>query len=149
MKTPSTKAEFDSVLAAAAAQGKSVVVDFTATWCGPCQKIAPIYEALAKEFPQCEFIKVDVDENQETAMECGVSAMPTFKVYKDKVEVGMVRGADPNGLRALIQQHAGDKFTGAGEGHTLGGASAAEGAADESGLSDREKRLRALERRGL
>ena len=122
---------------------KLVVVDFTATWCGPCQRIAPLYAQLASEFPQAEFIKVDVDENQETAQACQVSAMPTFMVFRDKKEVGMIRGADPNGLRALIQQHAGDKWSVAGEGQSLGSAQ------DTGGMSEREKRLAALERRGL
>ena len=143
MKQPSTKAEFDAVLAEAAAAGKAVVVDFTATWCGPCQRIAPLFAQLASEFPQAEFIKVDVDDNQETAQACQVSAMPTFMIFRDKKQVGMLRGADPNGLRALIQQHAGDKWSVAGEGQSLGSAQ------DTGGMSEREKRLAALERRGL
>ena len=143
MKQPSTKAEFDAVLTEAAAAGKAVVVDFTATWCGPCQRIAPLFAQLASEFPQAEFIKVDVDENQETAAACQVSAMPTFMVFRDKREVGMIRGADPNGLRALITQHAGDKWSVAGEGQSLGSSQ------DTGGMSEREKRLAALERRGL
>ena len=118
-----------------------------AAGCGPCQRIAPVYEQLAKEFPQVEFIKVDVDENQETAQACEVTAMPTFKVFKESKEVGMIRGADPAGLKALIQQHAGDKWNAAGEGQTLGSDGSA--AADNSGMSEREKRLAALERRGL
>ena len=61
------------------------------------------------------------DQNQETAMACRVAAMPTFKVFRDRVEVGMIRGADPDGLRSLVQQHAGDKWSVAGEGQTLGG----------------------------
>ena len=88
------------------------------------------------------------DQNQETAMACKVAAMPTFKVFRDRVEVGMIRGADPDGLRSLVQQHAGDKWSVAGEGQTLGGGGEA-AATDDSGLSEREKRLRALERRGL
>ena len=77
-----------------------------------------------------------------------VAAMPTLKVFRDRVEVGMIRGADPDGLRSLVQQHAGDKWSVAGEGQTLGGGGEA-AATDDSGLSEREKRLRALERRGL
>ena len=84
-------------------------------------------------------------------MACKVAAMPTFKVFRDQVEVGMIRGADPDGLRSLVQQHAGDKWSVAGEGQTLGGSGGGGEAAatDDSGLSEREKRLRALERRGL
>ena len=123
--------------------GVVATCSFTATWCGPCQRIAPIYEQLAKDFPQCTFVKVDVDENQETAAACGVQAMPTFKIFKGKQEVGSLRGADPDGLKALVAQHAGSRFV--GEGQVLGGGEAAAGA----GMSEREKRLAALERRGL
>ena len=70
VRSLATKEEFDTLLSSSG--DKAVVVDFTATWCGPCQRIAPIYEELAKEFPQCVFVKVDVDENQETAMACQV-----------------------------------------------------------------------------
>ena len=147
MRTLATPAEFDAVLTEAAKAGQTVVVDFTATWCGPCQKIAPTFEALAKEFPHVVFVKVDVDENSETAEACNVSAMPTFKAFRDKAEVGMCRGADEAALRALINEHAGSKWSAAGEGQTLGGGGTA--SADGSAMSEREKRLAALEKRGL
>ena len=69
-----TKAEFDAIVAG----DKLVVVDFTATWCGPCQMIGPKFAAMADEFPDVQFVKVDVDENDETAAACGIEAMPTF-----------------------------------------------------------------------
>ena len=69
-----TKADFDKCLADAG--DKLVVVDFTATWCGPCQHIAPVVVQLAEEMPDVVFIKVD--ENDETAEACGISSMPTF-----------------------------------------------------------------------
>jgi thioredoxin 1 len=56
-----TKAEFDQALSAAG--DKLVVVDFTAAWCGPCQRIKPAFEAMSKEITDVVFIKVDVDTN--------------------------------------------------------------------------------------
>ena len=142
VRTIATKAEFDAALNEAASKGRTLIVDFTASWCGPCQRVAPIYEALAKEFPHVEFVKVDVDENGETAQEYQVSAMPTFKALRDKKEVGSLRGADPDGLRKLVMENAGSKFM--GEGQRLGGSST-----QGDAQSEREKRLAALERRGL
>ena len=102
MKQPSTKAEFDAVLAEAAAAGKAVVVDFTATWCGPCQRIAPVFAQLAEENPDVVFVKVDVDENEEVAQQCGIQAMPTFQFYKNGAKVDEFSGADPNKIKATI-----------------------------------------------
>merc|ERR1712006_49985 len=77
-----TEAEFDEALAAAG--DKLVVIDFTATWCGPCQRIAPVFVKLAEEMPDVVFVKVDVDENEETAGSCGISCVPTFQFYKGR-----------------------------------------------------------------
>mmetsp|Transcript_2424 Transcript_2424/g.7206 ORF Transcript_2424/g.7206 Transcript_2424/m.7206 type:complete len:181 (+) Transcript_2424:25-567(+) len=86
-----TKAEFDKALADAG--DKLVVVDFTASWCGPCQRIAPVFAALAEEMTDVVFVKVDVDDNEETAAACGIQSMPTFQFYKSGAKVHEFSGA--------------------------------------------------------
>eukprot|EP00465_Bigelowiella_longifila_P004649 CAMPEP_0185258104 /NCGR_PEP_ID=MMETSP1359-20130426/7085_1 /TAXON_ID=552665 /ORGANISM="Bigelowiella longifila, Strain CCMP242" /LENGTH=126 /DNA_ID=CAMNT_0027843467 /DNA_START=288 /DNA_END=668 /DNA_ORIENTATION=+ len=87
-----TKTEFDEALKNAG--DKIVVVDFTATWCGPCKRIAPVFEQLAeKNKAGCVFYKVDVDENDEVAQEQGVSSMPTFFFFKQGKKIGQSVGA--------------------------------------------------------
>jgi len=90
-----TKTDFDKTLADAPGL---VVVDFTATWCPPCKRIAPIFVASVT------FIKVDVDENAETAQAVGISCMPTFKFYKKGECVHTMEGADEAGLKAKVAE---------------------------------------------
>ena len=98
--------EFDALLAGAGA--KLVVVDFTASWCGPCQRIAPKYAELAEEYADdALLVKVDVDENAELAARMGVQVLPTFIVLRDGEEVAKMSGADPAKLEALVKEHIG------------------------------------------
>ena len=83
-----------------------VVVDFFATWCGPCKAIAPTIEEWAKgEFSMVKFVKVDVDECEEVAMDNDISAMPTFKFFKGGNAVDELVGANPDKLKEKINQH--------------------------------------------
>ena len=101
-----TEDEFDELLAGAGA--KLVVVDFTASWCGPCQRIAPRYAELAEELADdALLVKVDVDENAELAARMGVQVLPTFVVLRDGEEVAKMSGADPAKLEALVKEHIG------------------------------------------
>jgi thioredoxin 1 len=77
-----------------------VVIDFFATWCGPCKRIAPTYEKLAEAFPNITFLKVDVDESGELVNMFNISAMPTFVFLKNGKEILRVEGADMKGLEA-------------------------------------------------
>lgn len=72
----------------------AVVIDFFATWCGPCKRIAPIFDQLDKKNPSVTFLKVDVDESAELVEYFGVNAMPTFIFIKDAKIVKRVEGAD-------------------------------------------------------
>ena len=81
---------------------KLVVVDFTATWCGPCQRIAPEFAKMAEDNPDCVFVKVDVDENEDVAQEQGVSAMPTFMYFKNGKKVDELVGASIDQLKAKV-----------------------------------------------
>ena len=60
-----------------------VVVDFWATWCGPCKIIAPIVEELDEEMSNVKFVKVDVDKNPQIANQYKIVSIPTLKIFKD------------------------------------------------------------------
>jgi thioredoxin 1 len=75
-----------------------VIIDFFATWCGPCKKIAPVYEELAKKYDTVTFLKVDVDESQEIASQFDISAMPTFVFLKNGAMFHKIEGADVRGI---------------------------------------------------
>jgi thioredoxin 1 len=80
-------------------QTGNVVLDFYATWCGPCKRVAPMFEDLAdKYYPQILLFKVDVDESPDLVNEFDISAMPTFVFLRNGQIVKKVEGVD---LRAL------------------------------------------------
>eukprot|EP00483_Globobulimina_turgida_P006965 UN06979 len=80
---------------------KALLIDFFASWCGPCKMIAPKIEQLSKEYINVQFIKINVDKMQEIAQEYKISAMPTFVFIKNKQEISRVRGAD---IDSIINQ---------------------------------------------
>ncbi|KAL7488969.1 hypothetical protein ACHAW6_014550 [Cyclotella cf. meneghiniana] len=82
---------------------KLVVVDFTASWCGPCQMIAPKFEAMSKQYTNVVFVKVDVDAQEKIAGMCGIRAMPTFQFYKNGQKVDELCGANEAGIRSKVE----------------------------------------------
>ena len=72
----------------------TVLVDFFATWCGPCKMIAPAVEQLAAEYEgKAAVYKLDVDEAQDVAMQYGIMSIPTLVFFKDGQEAERIRGA--------------------------------------------------------
>ncbi|KAJ7953067.1 Thioredoxin [Quillaja saponaria] len=84
---------------------KLIVVDFTASWCGPCRFIAPFLAELAKKLPGVTFLKVDVDELNQVAQDWAVEAMPTFMLLKEGKIVDKVVGAKKEELQQTIAKH--------------------------------------------
>ena len=82
------------------------LVDFWATWCGPCRMVAPIVEELASETPDVTFAKVDVDENPDVAMGLGITSIPTLMLFKNGKLVDKLIGARPKqDIRQMIDAH--------------------------------------------
>lgn len=74
---------------------KTVLVDFWATWCGPCRMLAPVIEEISEERTDIKVCKVDVDEEPELAAEYGIQSIPTLIVFKDGKAVNKSIGVRP------------------------------------------------------
>ncbi|ANZ75933.1 BA75_03012T0 [Komagataella pastoris] len=89
--------EFDKAIASGV-----VLVDFFATWCGPCKMIAPVLDKFSKEYEQVSFYKVDVDKLSEVAARFEISAMPTFLFFQNGEVVSKVTGANAAAIKQTI-----------------------------------------------
>uniref|UniRef100_A0A7S2K245 Thioredoxin domain-containing protein n=1 Tax=Leptocylindrus danicus TaxID=163516 RepID=A0A7S2K245_9STRA len=101
-----TLEDVNQAISDAALNGKLIVIDFTATWCGPCQMIAPVFKEMSEKIENVVFLKVDVDKNAEAAAQYGVSAMPTFVFVKQGEIVDRLMGANAAKLMEMVEELA-------------------------------------------
>ncbi|KAI6685902.1 hypothetical protein NL676_031815 [Syzygium grande] len=101
-----SKSQWEEHYNASKGTDKLMVIDFTATWCGPCRWMEPTIDELSVTFADVDFIKIDVDELMNVARQYGVQAMPTFLLMKNGKVVDKVVGAKKDELRNKIEQHS-------------------------------------------
>lgn len=84
-----------------------VVIDFFATWCGPCKMLGPVFEEVGNELSdKAGFYKVDIDESLEVANEYGIQSVPTMLVFKDGEVVDKSVGFIPKAnIVSMVEQH--------------------------------------------
>lgn len=93
--------EFDNAI-----ENGVVVVDFFATWCGPCKMLAPIFEELGEELEKVKFVKVDIDKNSDLVQKFKIVSVPTMKIFKDGKELDTLVGFMPKEvLKNKIEVH--------------------------------------------
>ncbi|HMS76045.1 thioredoxin [Gordonia sp. (in: high G+C Gram-positive bacteria)] len=94
-------AEFDSTVA----DNDIVLVDFWASWCGPCRQFGPIFERVSEKYPDLVFAKVDTEAEEQLAAGAGIRSIPTLMVFKQGYLVFNQAGAlPPDALENLVNQ---------------------------------------------
>ena len=93
--------EFDNTI-----ESGVVVVDFFATWCGPCKMLSPVIDELSGELENVNFVKVDIDQSMDLAQKFKIVSVPTLKVFKNVEEVDTLMGFMPKEvLKSKVEAH--------------------------------------------
>ncbi|CAL9103699.1 unnamed protein product [Musa acuminata var. zebrina] len=96
------KESWDQKILEANKDGKIVVANFSASWCGPCRMIAPLYKELSQKYPSLMFLTIDVDELMEFSSSWDIHATPTFLFLKDGQQLDKLTGANRPELEKKI-----------------------------------------------
>ena len=93
--------EFDNTI-----ESGVVVVDFFATWCGPCKMLSPVIDELSGELENVNFVKVDIDQSMDLAQKFKIVSVPTLKLFKNGEEVDTLMGFMPKEvLKSKVEAH--------------------------------------------
>ncbi|XP_066308343.1 thioredoxin H4-1-like isoform X3 [Miscanthus floridulus] len=102
-----SKEDWDQKIAEANKDGKIVVANFSASWCGPCRVISPVYAEMSQTYPQLMFLTIDVDELVEFSSSWDIRATPTFFFLKNGQQVDKLVGANKPELEKKVGAVAG------------------------------------------
>lgn len=75
-------------------EGKKILVDYWAEWCGPCKTLIPRLESLESEYPNVTFVKVDVDKNMDRCLQLGIRSVPTVIIYDGETVIDRSQGVN-------------------------------------------------------
>ncbi|KAI5021863.1 hypothetical protein ZWY2020_058593 [Hordeum vulgare] len=98
-----TKEDWDQKIEEANKDGKIVVANFSASWCGPCRVIAPVYAEMSKTYPQLMFLTIDVDDLMDFSSTWDIRATPTFFFLKNGQQIDKLVGANKPELEKKVQ----------------------------------------------
>jgi len=98
-----TKEDWDQKVEEANKDGKIVVANFSASWCGPCRVIAPVYAEMSKTYPQLMFLTIDVDDLMDFSSTWDIRATPTFFFLKNGQQIDKLVGANKPELEKKVQ----------------------------------------------
>ncbi|KAI8037779.1 thioredoxin-2 [Drosophila gunungcola] len=102
-----SKSSYDKLLEDAG-PNKHVLVEFYATWCGPCAMIGPRLEQLATEYSsRMMILKIDVDQNEDLALQYEISSMPTFLIIKNRVTLFQFVGSNVDRVVSTVEKYVG------------------------------------------
>eukprot|EP00262_Sarcandra_glabra_P014619 TRINITY_DN4301_c0_g2_i1.p1 TRINITY_DN4301_c0_g2~~TRINITY_DN4301_c0_g2_i1.p1 ORF type:complete len:140 (+),score=28.75 TRINITY_DN4301_c0_g2_i1:53-472(+) len=106
VRVVNSKESWDAIMSEASRDGKTVVANFSASWCGPCRMIASLYSELSEKYPALIFVTVDVDELSEFSSSWDIRATPTFFFLKNGLQVDKLVGANKPDLQKKVVEFA-------------------------------------------